>query len=346
MDVSGFESCLGDSVRRVTAAIRRRVAPTLIGHMAVLVILAFVPVLVENEYYLRVLNMIFTYSMLTLGLNIALGYLGEFHFGQAAMYALGAYTTALLTTRYGVGYVLALLASVAVPILASLLLGFPSLRIRGDYLCLVTFAFAEIVRIVATGWVAFTRGPMGIPAIPAATFFGITIRGNVSYYYYGLVLLILIYLGCYLVVNSHFGRAFLAIREDETAAAALGINTGEYKILAFALSALPAGLAGSYFASYVSFIGPTNFTADISILTAEAVILGGMGSLPGSILGSAILVVALEVLRPLALFRKGIIGGTIILLLVFRPQGLLGGFSLRDLLAKGKRDRGLRARAR
>jgi branched-chain amino acid transport system permease protein len=122
----------------------------------------------------------------------------------------------------------------------------------------------------------------------------------------------------------------------------MGINTGRYKVMAFAISALPAGIAGSYLASYLSFVGPTNFTVDVSILAVEAVILGGMASLPGSILGSAILVIALEVLRSIAEFRKAFIGITIILLLVFRPQGLLGEFSLQDLLAKGARDRGVK----
>lgn len=308
--------------------------------LALLGVLALVPVFVKNEYYIRVLNTVLTYSMLTLGLNIVLGYTGEFHFGQAALYAIGAYTTALLTTRWGVSFPLAFLASIVLPVAASLLLGFPSLRIRGDYLSLVTFAFGEIVRVVANSWVQLTRGPMGIPGIPPARFLGFTIKGNVPYYYYGLALTALIYLGCYLIVNSHFGRAFLAIREDEIAASAVGINTGRYKVLAFAISALPAGIAGSYMASYLSFVGPTNFTADISILAAEAVILGGMASLPGSILGSAILVIALEILRPIAQFRKAFIGVTIISLLLFRPQGLLGEFSLRALLAKGIRDRG------
>jgi branched-chain amino acid transport system permease protein len=326
-----------DRLRHLIGQLRARFSA--LGLLVILAVFVLVPVVIENEYYIRVINMIFIYSMLSLGLNVALGYLGEFHFGQAAMYAIGAYTTALLTTRYGVSFPLAFLASIAVPAAASLLIGFPSLRIRGDYLALVTFAFGEIVRIVANSWVSFTRGPMGIPRIPSATFFGVTIRGNVPYYYYGLGLTVFVYLSCYLIVNSHFGRAFLAIREDETAAESLGINTARYKLLAFAVSAFPAGIAGSYLASYLSFIGPTNFTADDSIVVAEAVILGGMASLPGSVLGSAILVIALEVLRPIALFRKAFIGATIILLLVFRPQGLLGGYSIGEFLAKGVRDR-------
>jgi branched-chain amino acid transport system permease protein len=331
---------LVDRVRHLLDVFSRHAWFSTATSLALLGALALVPVFVKNEYYIRVLNTVFTYSMLTLGLNIVLGYTGEFHFGQAALYAIGAYTTALLTTRWGVSFPLAFLASIVLPVAASLLLGFPSLRIRGDYLSLVTFAFGEIVRVVANSWVQLTRGPMGIPGIPPARFLGFTIKGNVPYYYYGLVLTALIYLGCYLIVNSHFGRAFLAIREDETAAGAVGINTGRYKVLAFAISALPAGIAGSYMASYLSFVGPTNFTADISILAAEAVILGGMASLPGSILGSAILVIALEILRPIAEFRKAFIGVTIISLLLFRPQGLLGEFSLRALLAKGVRDRG------
>ncbi len=312
----------------------RQKSELLVGFLlAVLIVLLLLfPLFINNEYYLRVANNILTYAMLALGLNVVLGFAGVFHFGQAAMFAIGAYTTALLTTRYGLSFPLAFVASALLPVLASLLLGFPSLRIRGDYLALVTFAFGEIVRIVANGWVDFTRGPMGIPGIPSPNIFGLVIRGNTQFYYFGLFLTIVVYLGCYLVTKSHFGRAFLAIREDETAASMMGINTGRYKILAFMISAIPAGIAGSYMATYLSFVGPTSFSADASILVVEMVILGGMASFPGSILGSVILVTALEVLRSIAQFRKAFIGITIILLLIYRPQGLLSNFDLVGLL--------------
>lgn len=312
------------------------------GSLALLGLLGVVPAFVRNEYYIRVINLILIYSMLALGLNVVLGYTGVFHFGQAAMYAIGAYTTALLTTRYQVCFPLAFIASALIPVFASFLLSFPSLRVRGDYLSLVTFAFGEIVYIVANSWVRVTRGPMGIPGIPPPKFFDFTIQGNVAFYYYALMLMLLIYLSSHLIVNSHFGRAFLAIREDETAASAIGIDTGRYKMLAFAISALAAGVAGSCLASYFSFVGPSNFTTDISILAVEAVILGGMASLPGSIVGSAIVVIALEVLRSIAQFRKALMGATIILILIFRPQGLLGGFNLRALLARRSLDPTLR----
>ena len=173
-----------------------------------LLIALCLPLVIHDQYYLRVANNVLMYSMLAMGLNIVLGFTGIVHLGQAAMFALGAYTTALLTTRYGVGFFPAFVISIITPIVASFILGFPSLRVGGRYLALVTYAFGAIVRIVANGWVSFTNGPMGISSIPAPRLFGITIQGNVMFYYFGLLLLILIYSGCYLMVNSHFGRAF------------------------------------------------------------------------------------------------------------------------------------------
>ncbi len=325
-------SGLGSNTNRQLVSLQGRSGSRLLILLALLAVLLLVPTFLRNEYFIRVVNTILIYSMLTLGLNIVLGYTGLFHFGQAAMFAIGAYTTALLTTRYGVSFPIAFILSIMLPVVASLLLGFPSLRIRGDYLALVTFAFGEIVRIVANSWVDFTRGPMGIPAIPPPNIFGIIIKGNISFYYFGLALTILVYLGCFLIANSHFGRAFLAIREDETAANALGINSGRYKILSFAISSIPAGIAGSYLATYLSFVGPTSFTVDVSILAVEIVILGGMTSFPGAILGSTILTVALELLRSIAEFRKAFIGITIILLLIFRPQGILSGLDLSKII--------------
>ncbi len=295
--------------------------------VAVVGLALVLPLVMQNQYYLRVAISIIIHAMLALGLNLVLGYTGMFHFGQAAMFAIGAYTTALLTVRYHVGFPIAFASSMIFPVLASLLLGFPSLRVKGPYLALVTFAFNEIVRVVATSWVNFTGGPMGIPGVPPPNLFGLVIDSNTGFYYFGLVLLMLIYAGCSLVANSHFGRAFLAIREDDVAAASLGVNVGRYKVYAFLLSAIPAGIAGSFYASYLSFVGPTSFTGDVSILVAEMVMIGGMASLPGSILGASILVIALEVLRGIAQFRNAFIGLTLILTLVYRPQGLLGTFS-------------------
>lgn len=313
--------------------------------VAVIVIALFFPIIIQSQYYVRVAISVITYSMLALGLNLVLGYAGMLHFGQAAMFAIGAYTTALLTVKCHISFPLAFLASMFFPVLASFIVGFPSLRIRGPYLALITFAFNEIVRIVANSWVGLTGGPMGIPGVPPPKLGSLELTSNVGFYYFGLVMLLIIYFGCRRVANSHYGRAFLAIREDEVAADSLGINIAKYKISAFLLSAIPAGMAGSYYASYLSFVGPTSFTGDTSILIAEMVIIGGRASLPGSILGAGILVVALEALRAIADYRNAFIGITLILTLIYRPQGILGkwGAAAASMLdfqgKKGKRDK-------
>lgn len=293
--------------------------------VGVVIVLSLIfPVIIHNQYYVRIAISVIIYSMLALGLNLVLGYAGMLHLGHAAMFALGAYSTAILMVKCHFSFPLALLASMTIPAIASFILGFPSLRIRGPYLTLVTLAFNEIVFVVASAWINFTGGPMGIPGIPSPRLFGLEITSNIGFYYLGLCLLMLVYLGCSLVVNSSYGRAFLSIREDEVAAASLGVNVAKYKISAFLLSAIIAGIAGSFYASFLSFVGPTTFARETSILIAEMVLIGGTASLPGSMLGAGILVVALEGLRNIAKYRNALMGLILILTLIYRPSGILG----------------------
>jgi branched-chain amino acid transport system permease protein len=299
-----------------------------------LIILLFVPRVVANEYYLRVINNILLYSILTLGLNVVLGYCGQFHFAQAALYGVGAYVTACLMKDYHVNFLLALGASALFATVIGLLIGIPSLRIRGDYLALVTFAFGEIAHLIMLNWVEVTNGPMGIPGIPRPQLLSLRLTSNSHFYYYGLILTILTYVITRQITHSYIGRALLAIRQNETVAAAMGINAAYYKMLAFAVSSFFAGVAGAYLATYLTFVGPLNFTLDESILMVEMVIIGGMANLPGSIVGVAVFVLAIELFRPIAQFRKVFMGIMILVVLIWRPDGLFTGLHPLPLLRR------------
>lgn len=309
------------------------------------IILLSLPRVVANEYYLRIINNVLLYSILTLGLNVVLGYCGQFHFGQAALYGVGAYTTALLMKHYHVSFLLALGASALLATVIGLLIGVPSLRIRGDYLALVTFGFGEIAHLIMLNWVEVTNGPMGLPGIPRPQLFSLRLTSNSDFYYYGLILTTLTYIITRQITSSYVGRALLAIRQNETVAAAMGINTAYYKMLAFAVSSFFAGVAGSYLASYLTFVGPLNFTLDESILMVMMVIVGGMANLPGSIVGSAMFVSGIELFRPIAQFRKAFTGIAILVVLIWRPDGLFTGLHPLPLLRSTiQRVRGEQAR--
>ncbi len=319
------------TVSRGVSATRRKAAlfgklgvPPWCFHTAVVSLAVAVPHIVTDPYLIRIANLIMMYGIAVLGMNLVLGYCGQFHFGQAGFMAIGAYTTALLMLNWNVNFLVALVASGVLSFLFGLLVGTPTLRIRSDYLALVTFAFAEIVRLVLVNS-EFTRGPMGLPGIPLPAVGGLVLQDNVAFYYYALVLLILSYLFCVKITRSFIGRAWKAIAEDETAAEAVGINTGRYKILAFGLACFFGGLAGSYMASFMRFVAPNSFTVDQSVLVLIMLVIGGLGNLPGSLLGAAVMIGAVELLRPISEFRIAFIGLLMLLIPVFRPQGLFSG---------------------
>lgn len=311
----------------------------------VLALLIAFPMVIDNPYLLRIANLIMMYGIAVLGVNLVLGYCGQFHFGQAGFLAIGAYTTALMMVHWDVNFLVALVASGSLAFLFGLLIGVPSLRIRSDYLALVTLAFGEIVRIVLLNS-EFSRGPMGIPGIPLPSIGGFELRTNVGFYYYALILLVLSFILCRRICRSFIGRAWKAIAEDETAAAAMGIDTGRYKILAFGLACFLGGIAGSYMATFTRYIAPNSFTIDQSVLILVMLVIGGLGNLPGSLLGAAIMLGAIELLRPISEFRIAFIGLVMILIPVFRPQGLFtdgfAGLSRVWALSKGLLLAGLR----
>jgi branched-chain amino acid transport system permease protein len=268
--------------------------------------------------------MIFVYSVLALSLNFIAGFTGLLSCAHAAFYGIGAYTTAILMTRYSLNYLPALLASGGVTFLFGILIGLPVVRIRGDYFCLITIAFGEIFRIVMQGWQSFSGGQMGIVGIPPPTIFGFEIISNFQFYYLGLAFLITTFLVLSVLANSRIGRAMIAIREDELAASTMAINVGYYKLLNFAIGTFFAGIAGSFLAIYLTTIAPSNFTLGESVLMIVMVILGGLGSFPGSVLGATLLLFATELFRAVYRFRLLIIGFIMLIVLLWHPQGIMG----------------------
>lgn len=282
------------------------------------------PQVMDNPYYLGIINYMILYCILCLGLNLILGYAGLLSFGHAAFYGLGGYTTAILMTRHGLGFFPCLLLSGVVAMVFGILLGIPTRKVRGDYFCLLTIAFGEIFRLVVQAWIDFTNGAMGIVGIPIPSILGWSIRTEMDFYYLGLGLLAFTLFSLILIINSRYGRAFIAIREDELAASVMGINTPIYKIIVFGIGCFYAGLAGSFLAVYQTTVTPSNFRLEESCLMIIMVIVGGMGSLLAPVAGVVVMIFATEVFREIAEYRMLIIGVMMVAVLLFRPQGIFG----------------------
>lgn len=277
-----------------------------------------------NNYYVDILSLAALYALLAIGLNITVGYTGLLDLGYAAFYGIGAYTYAILSTGFGVSFWLGLPLGAGIAALFGLILGLITLRLRGDYLAIITLGFVQITYLCLNNWDAVTQGPNGIMQIARPVLGNFVFRTPLHFYYLILVFVVLAALAVHRLLHSQIGRAWIAIREDEVAAEAMGINTTHIKTLAFVLGAAIAGVAGVLFAARYTFISPESFTFLESVRILSMVVLGGMGSLPGAILGAFLLTVLPEMLRGLANYRMLIFGIALVVMMVFRPQGLLG----------------------
>ena len=264
--------------------------------------------------------------ILALGLNIAVGLAGQLVLGYIAFYAVGAYAYGLLAHFWGWGFWACLPVGGFVGVIFGLILGFPVLRLRGDYLAIVTLGFGEIVRLALQNWTSLTGGPKGIDSIPRPGFFGMELNLDQStYYIYYLALLgVIITIGViWRLKNSRVGLALQALREDEIASEAMGINVTNVKLTAFALSSCWAGFAGVLFAARTQYINPSSFTFMESAMILAMVVLGGMGSIAGVTLAALLLILVPEYLRAFADYRMLIFGAIMVLMMLFRPQGLV-----------------------
>ncbi len=290
-----------------------------------------------TEYLLHIAIISGFYIILAVSLNLIIGYCGQVSLGHAAFYGLGAYTSALVSIHWHFPFLLALPAAMAVAALFGLGLGIPTLRLKDDYLAIVTLGFGVIIDLILLN-LEITGGPDGLARIPPPDFWGVNFRNKI-YYLLLVAVLVSLCLGfIQRLVNSRHGRALKAIRDHEMTARVMGINAPAYKIAMFTLSAGLAGLAGSLYAHYITFINPESFGLHTSILVLTMVVLGGMGSILGSVVGACTLTVLPELLRRSADYQDLAYGAMLIALLIWRPQGLLGAgkLSQKFMLRPGK----------
>jgi branched-chain amino acid transport system permease protein len=272
-----------------------------------------------DPYYLRIIVLIGINLILALGLNLITGVTGQLSMGHAGFMSIGAYTAAIMTVNFAAPFWLALLGGSVMAALFGFLIGIPTLRLEGDYLAMVTIGFAEIIRVF---FLNFEPGgkAVGFAGIPQST----------SFTTVWALALIIILLNAKLY-NSRVGRALYAIREDEIAAESSGINTTALKLLAFTLASFLGGLGGGLYAHYMSYINPQDFGFMKSIELLNMVVLGGMGSIPGTFIGTIILTIAPEMLRIVAEYRLLFYGALLVILMIFRPNGILGDIRVYDI---------------
>ena len=279
-----------------------------------------------SSYQTNVMTTALIYVILGLGLNIVVGLAGLLDLGYVAFYAVGAYSYALLNYHYGLGFWTMLPVGAFLAAMAGVILGFPVLRLRGDYLAIVTLGFGEIIRLVLENYNEFSFGPSGIANIPRPGFFGIELSLNASINYIYFIMIGLTLLTIFIVnrlQNSRIGRAWIALREDEIACQAMGIDKTKTKLNAFALGATWAGIGGVLFAAKTTFINPASFTFLESAMILSLVVLGGMGSIVGVIIGAMVLILLPEYLRGVGEYRMLMFGAILVIMMVFRPQGLI-----------------------
>lgn len=286
--------------------------------------------------YIVHLAIIFSiYAILGMSLNLAVGYTGLLSVGHAVFYGIGAYATAILLTGTGIGFFSSVALGIILAIVISFLIGIVLSKFKGDYYALGTFGFNAIMFAVFLNWQSLTRGPLGIPGISRPEIFGFNLTDTFTFLLLCLVFLAVVYAVSRFITVSPFGRVLKAIREDETAIAVFGYNTPHFKLVIFIISATMAAIAGSLFASYVTFIDPFSFQIIESVFILVIVILGGLANLRGSLLGALLLILLLEALRfagfpadVAAQMRQLVYGIILIVLMLYRPQGLLGEYKL------------------
>ncbi|MBR0811682.1 MULTISPECIES: high-affinity branched-chain amino acid ABC transporter permease LivM [Bradyrhizobium] len=346
---TGAEKLVPPAVKSGMSFISRYLAP------ALLIFTLLVPVIFyDQRYILDLAILVLTYVMLGWGLNVVVGLAGLLDLGYVAFYAVGAYSYALLATNFGWSFWICLPLAGILAAFWGVLLGFPVLRLRGDYLAIVTLAFGEIIRLVIINWQDLTGGPNGVSGIPRPSFFGIPLDRSddglaaklgieyspthriVFLFYLILALALLTNWATIRLRRLPIGRAWEALREDEVACRALGINTTTTKLTAFATGAMFGGFAGAFFATRQGFISPESFTFQESALVLAIVVLGGMGSQLGVALAALAMIGGFELFRGLENYRMLVFGMSMVLIMIWRPRGLIGHRAPTVYLTKAK----------
>lgn len=293
--------------------------------LSALAVLVIVFPFMVKFYQVSIMTSALVFVILGLGLNIVIGYGGLLHLGYAAFYAMGAYSYGLMYLYWGIPFWVALPLGAVSGALFGLLIGFPVLRLRGDYLAIVTLAFGEISRLILENWSGFTKGPEGIAQIPRPGFFTkLSLQGATTYLFYICIVLVLFTIFVMKrIEDSRIGRALEAMREDDIAAQSMGIDLSKTKLTTFALGAIWAGIAGVILASKTTYINPGSFTLMESVMILVAVVLGGTGSIPGVILGAFLVTLIPEYFRALSDYRMLMFGVALVVMSIFRPQGII-----------------------
>jgi branched-chain amino acid transport system permease protein len=275
-----------------------------------------------NEYYVFTLNIMMIYVILTVGLNLLMGFAGQLSFASGALFGIGAYGVGLLQRHFGVPFWLGMPAGGVVAAVIGLVLVFPALRLTGIYLAIATLAFAQCALWVMVHWTSVTFGASGF-TLKGADFSSLSISSETGMYYLSWLCCVLLVLAARNIVHSRLGRAFVAMRDHQISAQALGIDPLRYKVLAFAISSFYAGIAGSLFAGTLRFVGPESFDLHQMILLLVAVVLGGTGSIAGSVIGGVMIVVILEITKDLKVSVEIVFGAMLLFFVLFARGGVI-----------------------
>ncbi|MGD9106767.1 MAG: branched-chain amino acid ABC transporter permease [Desulfobacterales bacterium] len=302
------------------------------GALAFVIII--LPLFVESKYYFIVLNVIGLNTIVVVGLNLLIGFAGQISLGHAAFYGLGSYFSGILTVNYGFPLWPAMLVGMLATGAVAYLIGYPSLKLRGHYLVMATLGFGIIINILMGELEQFTGGYDGLMGIPPLTMGGLTFDNDLKNFYLIWTFVFLFMLAARNLLNSRVGRALRAISGSEVAANSLGVNTADYKVKVFVLSAMFASISGSLYAHYITFISPSSYDFYYSIQVVTMVIVGGMGSLWGSLLGAGVLTCISEALHIAKQYHIIAYGVFLCLVLVFLPEGILMG--IYNLFLKAK----------
>lgn len=278
-----------------------------------------------DPYTMQIITNIGIAIILALGLNLITGVTGQLSLGHAAFMSIGAFTGAIITLKLNLPFSVNLIFAGLFTALIGVAIGFPILRLTGDYLAIATLGFAEIVKVVFLN-LDITNKALGLSVPPP--------KSGIPVPVYVFIFAILSIIAVTFIQNSRFGRALKAIREDEIAAEAMGVNTTIYKIQSFAVGTFLAGIGGALYAHFIAFINPSDFAFLKSVDILNMVVLGGLGSVPGTILGASVLTIAPEFLRFMEQYRMLVYGALLVFLMVFRPNGLLGGINFTKMVAK------------
>jgi branched-chain amino acid transport system permease protein len=306
--------------RKLIQAMRRPSVQSVLTFVAALIVVS----IVRNPYYVGILVFFGINVIITIGLSLLMGYAGQISLGQAAFYGIGAYTTGILTTRFGLPIIFSLPLAILVTVTVAFIVGIPTLRLKGHYLAMATLGLGEIVHIIFNELIPLTGGPSGFGNIPSIRLFNFELDTDVRYYILVWAIVSIVLLIALNIIHSRIGRAFKAIHKEERTAATLGVHTSRLKLIIFVISAGFAAIAGFLYAHYVTFLSPGSFSLQFSILLVTMVAVGGMEHLWGAIVGTAVLTILPEYLRFFKDFDILIYGVILMAIMLLRPEGLYG----------------------